>query len=665
MRITQQMIIDRTIFNLGRNVSRLMLIESRLSTGRRINLPSDDPIGTQHVMNYRTRLKEIEQYKSNINQGLGRMAIYENGLADLKDLFQSAQEAAITMADSSSDSAGDAVWQAEAEMVKSIFEQVLQIANGQNNGRYIYSGHLIKTRPMQMAANGVIYLGDQGNVELGLEPSSRMIANLRGDDIFFKQINTLGEGVDLQLGLDGTTLIADLNLGSGVDLTSGASPGQFQVFDKNLNATVNINLNNDAAGAPAAAPTDINEVVNRINGQLGLAGSNMSVSVSDTGASLKWTAVVPATNSITGDTPLDNLNGGTGVDRGVGKISIRNADSSIQLEVDLSADSTIGEVINSINNALTAEFGAGVVTVGLKANGNGLEFVDITGVLGLIVEDIPGTESMTASDLGITGNIDPTLTGLDLNPIPDIEITDIGSQTTAGDLGLLGDVHGELSGQNIKPLLTIDSPVSSLNNKIGFELGKLKITQGDRTVFVDLRDSALPANPTVNDIITAINNSGLDIVASINSDQTGIQIVPSANSDIQTLIIENMDATDKTAHILGLAGATDMMGSLLLLANSLVLQDQEMMQVSIGNMEKSMHELLNARASVGSKVIRLETTLNRHERTEVSVRRLKSETEDADIIMLVSDLARQENLYQAALLASSKVIQPSLMDFLR
>ena len=43
---------------------------------------------------------------------------------------------------------------------------------------------------------------------------------------------------------------------------------------------------------------------------------------------------------------------------------------------------------------------------------------------------------------------------------------------------------------------------------------------------------------------------------------------------------------------------------------------------------------------------------------------LLSEVEDADLTELVTQLAMQETSYQSALIASSKIIQPSLLDFL-
>jgi len=44
---------------------------------------------------------------------------------------------------------------------------------------------------------------------------------------------------------------------------------------------------------------------------------------------------------------------------------------------------------------------------------------------------------------------------------------------------------------------------------------------------------------------------------------------------------------------------------------------------------------------------------------------MQTDTEDADMIKTVTDLASQEAAYQASLAASARIIQPSLIDFLR
>jgi flagellar hook-associated protein 3 FlgL len=44
---------------------------------------------------------------------------------------------------------------------------------------------------------------------------------------------------------------------------------------------------------------------------------------------------------------------------------------------------------------------------------------------------------------------------------------------------------------------------------------------------------------------------------------------------------------------------------------------------------------------------------------------LRSQIEDADVLKLYSDFARLQQAFQAALQSASRIVQPSLLDFLR
>ena len=130
------------------------------------------------------------------------------------------------------------------------------------------------------------------------------------------------------------------------------------------------------------------------------------------------------------------------------------------------------------------------------------------------------------------------------------------------------------------------------------------------------------------------------------------------------MIIEDGDLSQMASQ-LGLEGATDMLGSIMLLSNALHNNDRELAEQLVGTVDKALQGILVDRGTVGARISQMDRTLFRHEANYINFTKMLSDVEDADIIKLVTQLANEENLYQAALLASSKIIQPSLMDFLR
>ena len=78
-----------------------------------------------------------------------------------------------------------------------------------------------------------------------------------------------------------------------------------------------------------------------------------------------------------------------------------------------------------------------------------------------------------------------------------------------------------------------------------------------------------------------------------------------------------------------------------------------------------IENLLAVRARVGAGINRLETAASRLAETEESATSMLSDTEDADMAQTLIDYSTQQAVYQSALNAGSRIVQSSLLDFLR
>ena len=75
---------------------------------------------------------------------------------------------------------------------------------------------------------------------------------------------------------------------------------------------------------------------------------------------------------------------------------------------------------------------------------------------------------------------------------------------------------------------------------------------------------------------------------------------------------------------------------------------------------------LNAtRARVGSRINGIQNISQSLDRQKITQAQLSSHLEDADMAQVVSDLAKEEAVFRSALQSSQKLIQPSLLDFLK
>jgi flagellin-like hook-associated protein FlgL len=297
--------------------------------------------------------------------------------------------------------------------------------------------------------------------------------------------------------------------------------------------------------------------------------------------------------------------------------------------------------------------------MGINATATGFVINDATGPpnLGLTVENSQ-TDDFTAAELGLTGFVGAQLVGGDLAPQASFEIDET-TGTTAADLGIDGIFNYSRGGTDVDPLLSLTSNVADLRNGIEFDGSSFVMWQGENSYTVDLAD---PATVTIQDLLDDINNSPLNVTASLNSSGRGIQIV---NNDAnRSFTIGEVDG-GRMAKQMDIFGSSDIMGSMLVLAESLRTNDHEGINRMLFNLDESMTSSLATRASLGTNALRLESTASRLLDKELTYTRLLSEVEDADLTQVITDLASRENSYQAALMAAAKIIQPSLLDFLR
>lgn len=101
------------------------------------------------------------------------------------------------------------------------------------------------------------------------------------------------------------------------------------------------------------------------------------------------------------------------------------------------------------------------------------------------------------------------------------------------------------------------------------------------------------------------------------------------------------------------------------LADSLRSGDTAGVRAGVDALEQAQSRLTGALADVGSRTNRIDGAAQRALDDELSLSSSLSEVENVDLPRALVELQLQETAYQAALGATARVIQPSLMDFLR
>ena len=197
MRVTSNMMTDSLARYLTAQNEALYERQTIIASQKRINRPSDDPIGMGKVLDYRQTLSSIQQYGTNIQNGQKRLEITEITLDLVDELLQGVRAIGLTESGGTTESR-----QLTAEEAKNMFDQVLDLANSKLNGNYMFSGYQTQTAPFSrddtLATTfdqfTVTYNGDDGDARFVVAPNTEIAIDTDGRPLFQ---NAAGGGINI------------------------------------------------------------------------------------------------------------------------------------------------------------------------------------------------------------------------------------------------------------------------------------------------------------------------------------------------------------------------------------------------------------------------------------------------------------------------------------
>ncbi|QIB27510.1 flagellar hook-associated protein FlgL [Caloranaerobacter azorensis] len=143
MRITNNMLINNMMRNLNNNLKKMNKIQQKLSSGKKFQLPSDDPIGVSRSLKLNTDIAKIEQYKRNLDDAVSWLEITESAVAEVEDVLQRARELTVQAANGTNSDDDLKMISSEIEQLK---DHLIKISNTTYAGRYIFSGYKTDVR---------------------------------------------------------------------------------------------------------------------------------------------------------------------------------------------------------------------------------------------------------------------------------------------------------------------------------------------------------------------------------------------------------------------------------------------------------------------------------------------------------------------------------------
>lgn len=182
MRVGENTTLNTVRDSLSRSRLRMNDLQRQNATMKRVNAPSDDPVGSEKIMTIRNESLDNAQFERNANLAKTFLNYTDSSLEEMTDLLGRARELALGQASSAANGAESRMM--VAEEIKNIQQQMAAISNRKLGDRYIFSGYKTTTQPFDESGK---YAGDDGKIMVEVQKDVFVGMNLPGHELFLGQ----------------------------------------------------------------------------------------------------------------------------------------------------------------------------------------------------------------------------------------------------------------------------------------------------------------------------------------------------------------------------------------------------------------------------------------------------------------------------------------------
>jgi len=228
-RVTNGMTVKTVLADLTNAAQRLSLTQQRLSSGKQLTKPSDDPVGIGQALQLRSDLATNRQYQRNVEDATSWSQATDDALGQVGDLVLTARELILQGANDAVGTQGRA---AIANQLSQLIDSVKAAANTQYAGRYLFAGSATQTPPYKLdngaATPDDTYYGNTAVMQREIGVGVRVDLNTVGSAV-------IGDGSSglLKVLRDALT---DLQTNNTTDLQNGDLSALDAAHDTILNA---------------------------------------------------------------------------------------------------------------------------------------------------------------------------------------------------------------------------------------------------------------------------------------------------------------------------------------------------------------------------------------------------------------------------------------------
>ncbi len=632
---------DNLLRSLQQTQLDLLTVQNQIASGRIAAAPSDAPGKVSSILFLQQKLQARDQWMLNLEQNLSSLNSVDAALGSATDILFEAKSIALSQIGVGSD---QQTRQVQADIVQSQIEALISIGNQQFNDLSLFGGNNgpgAGGRVFDEFLGGIRYTGTGQDLLSDVGTLLPQPINSNGLDAFGALSSRVRSAVDLDRQVSLRTRLVHVNGARG----SGVVKGSVTLTVDTTQATVDLGTI-DTLGDVV---TRVNDAITSLNpeaGALVLTGEGFALSAAEG-------TTITISDIGAGQTAAD-----LGIDLSVTASSI----AGLEVNPHLTQTTLLADL------GVAVDFSSGIQIV----QGKHTKVADFSNAI--TIQDL--INAVDSLQLGVRLQINETGTGLDLiSEVSGLALS-VGENggTTAQDLGLL--------------TLGFDTELSSFR----FGLGVEPVEDADDVQFAMTNGLAFGVDVsglvTVGDLVAAMYSAagaagltaGVDLVIGVASIGNGL-VFTDNTTGIGTFIIE--DATlSQVATQLGIAGnagagntitsantsqvkVDGVFSHLIDLRNSLAANDDLGITIAGGKVDRSVDQVVQARASVGIEAAQIQQQRERSADLEISEKTMLSKLQDTDLTEVITRFVQLQTQLAASLQVGSQNLRLSLLDFLR
>ncbi|KTD82712.1 flagellar hook-associated protein FlgL [Legionella waltersii] len=256
MRISTNQIYQRALSHLMNQEQRLASLQQQLSSGIRVQTPSDDPLASAQIELIQQRVNLTEILQKNRQTTQSALQLEEGTIGNATDTLMRLRELQLQAGNPSlSEDARKAI----GIEANTILNEMVNFANTKDsNGSYMFSGAMTTTQPVILNGAGqYVYNGDSTIRYQNVTQSLQVATNDTGDNLFMRIPNGNGTFTVKQTA---TTNTGTASVSAGTAVSGGFTPDTYTMsFALNTQGNLVVMVSGVASGnviPPTGLPDD-------------------------------------------------------------------------------------------------------------------------------------------------------------------------------------------------------------------------------------------------------------------------------------------------------------------------------------------------------------------------------------------------------------------------